>query len=55
MNRFGYGNLADVALNQKQESTSAPAGSRAHQEHEKLKQELLETLEQLQLERKDVA
>jgi hypothetical protein len=45
-----YGNLADVALNQKPEST-ARVSSRAHQDHEHLKQELLETLEQLQLEK----
>ena len=50
-----YGDLADVALNQKDQPITAPAGSRAHQDHENLKQELLETLEQLQHERNDAA
>ena len=50
-----YGDLADVALNQKDEQITAPAGSRAHQEHENLKQELLETVEQLPRERNDAA
>lgn len=50
-----YGDLADIALNQKPEATARPAGSRAHQDHENLKQELLDAVEQLKQERNDVA
>ena len=50
-----YGDLADVALNQKAELAPAPAGSRAHHDHEKLKQELVDTVEQLRRERNDAA
>jgi hypothetical protein len=45
-----YLNLADTALNQKPEPTAGPAGGYAHKDHEALKQELLDTLEQLQRE-----
>ena len=44
-------NLADTALNQKPKPTAVPAGGRAHKEHEALKKELLDRLEQLQRER----
>ena len=49
-----YGDLADVALNQKADPT-APVGSRAHQDHEHLKQELLDVVEKLHQERNDAA
>lgn len=50
-----YGSLADLALNQTVQATPAPAGSRAHKDHEALKQELLDTVEQLQREKIDAA
>jgi len=50
-----YGDLADVALNQKAETTVGPAGSRAYRDHQNLKQELLDTVEQLRRERNDAA
>jgi len=43
-------NLADTALNQNSKPTAVPAGRRAHKEHETLKNELLDRLEQLQRE-----
>lgn len=49
-----FGDLADVALNHKVEPT-LPLGSRTHQEHEALKQELLETVEKLKREKTDAA
>jgi hypothetical protein len=48
-------NLAEIALEQKHEEAFVPAGSRARQDHEALKQELLDTLEQLQRENKYAA
>ncbi len=47
--------LADVALQNKKQEDKPVAGSRAQQEHERLKQELKDTVERLEKNRNDAA
>ncbi len=47
--------LADVALQNKKQEDKAVAGSRTQQEHERLKQELKDTVERLEKNRNDAA